>query len=78
MEGREPMERVMSGPYLDLRFLRIVSNSKRDLVSSRRLEEMKEGPGGSFLPSLRWNSRDRIRAATQIETTTTNQISIVD
>ncbi|KAI3764076.1 hypothetical protein L2E82_14076 [Cichorium intybus] len=68
----------MSDPYLDLRFMRIVSNSKRDLVSSKKLEVMKDGPGGSVLPYLRWNSRDLIRAATHKETTTMNQVSIVD
>ncbi|KAI3764080.1 hypothetical protein L2E82_14080 [Cichorium intybus] len=78
MEGREPMERVMSGPYLDLRFLRMGSNSEREFVSSRKLEERSDGPGGSLLPSFRWKRRDLIRAATQRETMMTNQVSMVD
>lgn len=81
IEGREPMERVMSGPYLDLNFLRMGSNSERELVSSMKLEEMSEGPGGSsFLPSasLRRKRRDLIRAARQSETTMMNHVSMVE
>ncbi|KAI3744168.1 hypothetical protein L1987_57244 [Smallanthus sonchifolius] len=78
MDGPKPVERVKSGPYLALRLMRTDSKFKGEFVSRRKLEWRRDGPGGSFLPYLRWDSVDRMRAATQRETTIMNQVSIVD
>ncbi|KAL8268765.1 hypothetical protein R6Q59_002563 [Mikania micrantha] len=80
IERREPMERVMSGPYLDLRDLRTGSRSGRELVSKSRVEARRDGPGGRVLV-FRWLRLRRsglIRAAMQTETTMMNQVSMGD
>lgn len=40
IEGREPIERVTSGPYFVLRFLTIGSSVAKELVSSNKFEDM--------------------------------------
>lgn len=80
MDVRKPKERVKNGPYLALRLMRMGSNFVRELVRSRKVDEMVDGPGGNWLlpDLLRVNNMDLIRATMQKETKMRNQVSMVN
>ncbi|KAI3744165.1 hypothetical protein L1987_57241 [Smallanthus sonchifolius] len=78
MAGPNHVERVKNGLYLALRLMRTGSSCNRGFVRSRKLEERKDGPGGSFLPLLRRNSMYPISTVKRETTMTNDLISIVD
>lgn len=80
MAGREPILRVIIGPYLSLKLCRIGSSWKNDLLSHMKLPMIGTviGPGGSFLvfEDLIMDKVDLMRADTQSEKMIMNHVSI--
>lgn len=77
---RDPILRVMIGPYLSLRVCKICSMSEREFWSQRRLPRIgKEvGPGGRWgLVGMRKERRGLSRADMQMVMTRINQASMV-
>ncbi|MFS8021412.1 hypothetical protein Hanom_Chr16g01427121 [Helianthus anomalus] len=71
------MERVTSGPYLDLRRRIVDWSSGRELVKRSKWEEKNDGPGGSFLLSPLWNMRDVMMIAKHKEARIRNHVCII-
>lgn len=77
---RDPIVRVMIGPYLSLRLCKICSISESDSLSHRMLPRIgrEVGPGGRWgLLGLRNERRGLRRADMQMVMTRINQASMV-
>lgn len=76
MAGREPILRVIMGPYLSLKSCKMGSSSKNDFRSHIKLPIIGTvmGPGGSFLEDE--NRKDLSMADMQSVRMITNQVSI--